>query len=266
MSALYVPTRRSIYVTIGKVSRLLHLPEPPVHILCYHSISSDGWDFSVSKEVFKKQIQYLSSKYDFVSLKDIEQYVLGKKEFQKPSVAITFDDGYKDILSVVPFLYSLGIQPTVFVITDRGRENKKELGTDRKFLNTTDLKKLIKNGWEVGSHTRTHPDMDTLKRTQIKDEIVNSKKELEKLLNHKVNSIAFPKGRYNKYALKMVKDAGYKMCMTMNDGIIDHNSDLLQLPRIGVDGTHSFSEFKVLASPLAIRFRNLLKKNYYEKK
>jgi peptidoglycan/xylan/chitin deacetylase (PgdA/CDA1 family) len=233
--------------------------------LCYHSISSDGWDFSVSKDEFSKQMRYLASRYTFVSLEDIKDYVKRRKEIKVPSVAITFDDGYKDILSVVPLLRSFGVKPTIFMISKLGNVNKAELGTDRKFLNSSDIKRLLKNGWEIGSHTRTHPNMDILTKTQIKEEILVSKKELEGQIKRKIVSIAFPKGRYNKFALKTVKDGGYELCLTMNDGIIDHNSDLLQLPRIGVDGTHSFSEFKVLASPLATLFRKMLKKNYHEK-
>jgi len=265
MSALYVPTRRIIYITLGKISRMLHLKEQQVFILCYHSISNDGWDFSVNKREFEKQIKYLSTRYQFVSLRDIVQYLSGKKTLSSPSVAITFDDGYKDILSIVPLLKSLGVRPTVFVISNQGNENKMELGTDRKFLNAKDINRLIENAWEVGSHTRTHPDLNLLTEDQLNEEITRSKGEIEMKVQEKVYSLAFPKGRYSRTALLSAKKAGYKMCLTMNDGIIAQNSDPFQMPRIGVDGTHSFEEFKVLASPLAVLFRKLLKKNYYVK-
>ena len=45
----------------------------------------------------------------------------------------------------------------------------------------------------------------------------------------------------------------------MNDGMISKNSDPLLLPRVGVDASHSFNEFKMLFSPSVIWFRSLLK-------
>jgi len=214
----------------------------------------------VSKKEFEKQMKYLSLQYEFVSLSEVAAHVRGKKTISNPAVAITFDDGYKNVLSVVPIMRKLKISPTMFVITHRGKENTSELQTKRDFLSVADLKTLLKNGWEIGSHTRTHPDMAQLNKKQIQDEVQGSKKELQHALKTQVSSIAFPKGKYNKFVLKSAKDAGYKMCLTMNDGIIDEHSDLLQLPRIGVDGTHSFSEFKVLSSALVVQLRQLLKK------
>lgn len=265
MSILYVPIRRLLYLSLGSVNEMVPGFTPGVFILCYHSISDDGWDFSVSLKEFKKQMNYLASKYQFVTLRDVFDYCQGKNQITKPSVVINFDDGYKDILQVRGFLKSRSIKPTVFVLSRPQNANREELKTDKKFLTKQDLLLLARDGWEIGSHTATHPNLDILKKTEIDDEIVKSKKSLEKDLGIPIKYLAFPKGRYSKTVILTVKKAGYKMALTMDDGFISEGMDALRVPRIGVDGTHSFSEFKKLFLPLNIQARRVLKTFGYGK-
>ena len=42
----------------------------------------------------------------------------------------------------------------------------------------------------------------------------------------------------------MVKKAKYKMAFTMDDGFITPGIEPLTLPRVGIDRTHTFAEFK----------------------
>lgn len=236
-----------------------------VFILCYHSISDDGWDFSVSPKEFKRQINYLKSKYQFIALSDVLDFCQGQKQITKPSVVINFDDGYKDIFQVRGFLKSLSIKPAVFALSAPQNANREELKTDKKFLTRRDLLSLVRDGWEIGCHTATHANMDILKKDGINDEIIKSKRSLEKDLGMPIRYLAFPKGRYTKPVMAAVKKAGYRMALTMDDGFIKEGTDILNIPRIGVDGTHSFSEFKKLFLPLNIQARRVLKTFGYGK-
>src|SRR3989344_1592146 len=258
MGLFYVPIRRLVYLTAGALDRLVPL-KTNIFILCYHSIDNAGWDFSVRPEEFKKQINYLADSYKFISLADLSAYLENKKATDEPSVAITFDDGYKDILCIKSFLQSKNIKPTVFVFSDKKNVSRKELDTDKEFLAVDEIRELISAGWEVGCHTATHSDMRTLNSDQINDEVVKSKQNLEKELGIPVKYIAYPKGRYNSKVLDAVKKAGYKLGLTMDDMRINRETDPLKVPRIGVDGTHSFNEFKVIMLPLVSGVRKLMK-------
>lgn len=263
MRLLYTSIRRLIYLALGAINKIIPYYRTNVFILCYHRISNDGWDFSVNLKEFKKQINFLASKYQFITLSDIHDYFKDEKVITRPSVVINFDDGYKDILHVKSFLKSHGIKPTVFLIADRQNANRQELETNKEFLSKKDILCLVRTGWEIGSHTATHPNMNNLNDIQIKHEIIESKNILEKELNLPIRYLAFPKGRYSQQILKAVKKAGYDLALTMDDGQINRKTDLYRIPRIGVDGTHSLAEFKTLFLPLNIKVRGLIKSFNY---
>ncbi len=262
MSPFYVPFRRIAYLTLGAFDMLLARKHKPlITIFCYHSISNGKWDFSISRKNFKKQIEYLSKKYDFISLNDVYRYINGKKQINKPSVVITFDDGYKDIYEVKEYLKSKNIKPAVFIFSEPKKISRYELDNDLKFLSKREIKSLVKAGWEIGSHTATHPNMNKLTNEQILKEVKYSKKSLEKELGFPIKYIAYPKGKYNEKILEVARKAGYRLGLSMNDDQITPGINPLVLPRIGVDGTHIFPEFKFLSSPRPVLFRKVIKKH-----
>jgi peptidoglycan/xylan/chitin deacetylase (PgdA/CDA1 family) len=64
---------------------------------------------------FKRQLDYLSSKYYFVTAEDVVDAVTNDKELPKDSCWLTFDDGYKDhFLYVLPELSKRKIQGSFF--------------------------------------------------------------------------------------------------------------------------------------------------------
>jgi peptidoglycan/xylan/chitin deacetylase (PgdA/CDA1 family) len=238
---------------------LLKLRKQKIIILCYHSIGDDGWDFSITKEEFKKQMLLLSEDRKFITLSELDNYLKGRIVIEKPSVAITFDDGYKNIMQVADFLESRNIMPTVFLLANPAEANRDELGNSNQFLSKTDIKTLISKGWEIGCHTQTHSDVYKLLPKQLYEEIFVAKKTLEKSLARSVKYIAYPKGRYTPESLKYVEEAKYKLGLSMDDGEITSNISSLTIPRIGIDGTHSLAEFKLIASPLNVLMRKFLR-------
>ena len=262
MNRKYIFLRRIIYLILGSFDRARRHSIQNLFVLCYHGISNDDWTYSVNLADFKRQIQYLLSKgYEFITMAKLLSYLEGHYEIKKPSVILTFDDGYKDILPVRAFLKTNKIKPTLFILADTKRANIKELENKRDFLNSNDLKLLLKNGWEIGSHTTTHSDMYKLSNKDIGKEIKGSKRKIEKDLNIKVDYIAYPKGRYNNRVLSSTQDCGYKLGLTMDDGKIYRDMNQFLIPRIGVDRTHSFEEFKTLFSPSVVFFRKIIKQS-----
>ncbi len=78
--------RKSIYFILGFPSIVGFVKKPNVTVLCYHSISTDGWRFSTKPSDFKKQIKLFSKHYDFISGNDFKKYLKGTFKPKRPSL------------------------------------------------------------------------------------------------------------------------------------------------------------------------------------
>ncbi|MEN9328036.1 MAG: hypothetical protein RI947_844 [Candidatus Parcubacteria bacterium] len=261
MKSLAILLRRFIYKSLHGLDNLIGR-KTQLAILCYHSISDNEWRFSISFREFKKQIDYLAKHYDFVSLEEVENIIANKRKLNKPSIAITFDDGYKDLITTKQILENYNIKPTLFVLSHPDGANREELGTQKELMMDLDLLELTQFGCTIGSHTATHSNLATLDAEQIEAEIVGSKQKLEDELQMDINYIAYPRGKYNDRVIEAVQKAGYHMGLTMDDDTVSTATDPLRVPRIGVDKTHSFEEFKTIMSPSCIAFRRFIKNSF----
>ena len=247
--------RKMVYSTIGLLGSLISIPK--ITIFCYHGISDSGWRFDVTGEDFEKQIKYLKTRYKLVSLPEIHEYLSNNKRITKPLACITFDDGYKDVLKIQEFCKAEKIYPTVFVLSNPKLVNRKEIDNNKELLSDKDIKSLIKYGWTIGSHGATHENFKSLTYNQIVNEVDKSKKMLEKSLGLKIDYFAYPKGSYSQAIVNQVSKSGYKLAVSMDPGILNMKSDKFTLPRVGVDGSHSFTEFVALPNPITVLLRKL---------
>ncbi len=259
---IFVSIRRTIYIFLGILNTLFDKQAQNVFILSYHSVSEDGWRFSINAKEIKKQINYLSERFDIIDLKTLESIIIEKKRILKPSIVITFDDGYQDILRLKSFLKKKNIKPALFVLANSDNANWVELGSKRKFLNRSEILSLYKEGYEIGSHTNTHPNLSSLSKKMLEDEVFASKIMLEKNLGITIKYFAYPRGKYSHEVIQQVSKAGYKIALTMDDGFISDKTNPMLVPRIGVDRTHTFTEFKYLFSRNNINFRLFVKNSY----
>jgi peptidoglycan/xylan/chitin deacetylase (PgdA/CDA1 family) len=190
-----------------------------VLVLCYHAVS-DTWPsrLSVSTDQLESQIgRLLKRGYEGVTFSDA---VFGDPEGKR--VAVTFDDGYESMLTAAaPVLASLGVPGTVFVPTDfpgtkplcwPGIEewvDDEEHAHEVEPLTWDQVRELEAAGWEIGSHTCSHPRLPTLEDEELAAELVNSRLVLESELGHPVRSIAYPYGAVDERVILAARDAGY---------------------------------------------------------
>ncbi|MER9071594.1 polysaccharide deacetylase family protein [Mesorhizobium sp. M0904] len=89
-------------------------------VLMYHRIAEplvDPWELAVSPQNFARQIELLTKARDIVPLQWLAQR-LGERRSPRNAVAITFDDGYADVLqNAVPIMRRMNCPATVFVTT-----------------------------------------------------------------------------------------------------------------------------------------------------
>lgn len=264
VASLTITVRRLLYHIFSWtdiVLNKLHIAKPRVIILCYHSIGSDDWRFTVSQENFYQQIKWLiENKYVFLTLEDIDAVLSGHKKLEKSGVFVTFDDGYQDVMLVKDWLSHHSIRPTIFVLSRPDDAVQSEVCRDRKFITTSELQDLAKNGWNIGCHGATHADFSIMTDvSSVRPEIVDAREELEKNLGNKVMAFAYPKGYYSDMIKKCVVESGYSLAFSMDDGLLSEATDRLAIPRIGVDNSHNLTDFKGMISVSAVLFRGLVK-------
>jgi peptidoglycan/xylan/chitin deacetylase (PgdA/CDA1 family) len=237
--------------------RFFHIPVQKVTVLAYHSISRDGTIVDIAPEKFEAQIAYLLHTFEVVSLDQIVEYVNGKITFQKPVVALTFDDAYADLLAnVTPILKKHKIPATVFAIARSQRANRTELDNNKQLMNSSQLKSLLQIGWTIGCHSMTHPYFADL-HLDLKTELIDSKKELEKLLGKKVNYFAYPKGIYTSSIVSTIEKAGYRAAFAFEPGIIRQGANRFTIVRMPVDWTHSQAQFEAFFTQWGVAYLTL---------
>ena len=198
-------------------------------VLCYHSVSDEGWRFSTKRSDFEKQMNYLSKHYNFVSLDDL---ITGKAK--SPSVAITFDDGYKNLLqNACTVLSKYKIVPTVFVIGEPRHANRTELQNNLELLDQKDLNNLRELGWQIGYHSKTHADLATLELDALKIELDSNKS---------YRYFAYPRGFYSDKLISILKSSCYEAAFTVDGGVLDL-SDKYKINRLPIEGNISIDEF-----------------------
>jgi glycosyltransferase involved in cell wall biosynthesis/peptidoglycan/xylan/chitin deacetylase (PgdA/CDA1 family) len=190
------PLRNAVLAKLGR-GRLT--------VLNYHQVNDHADDFStVSTAAFRQQMQFLKDHYNVVSLSEAVRRLRCAGTSER-LLAITFDDGYADNARVAaPILKSLGLPACFFVSTDligstqpfphdivQGRPPQEHMTWD-------DLRALIADGFEVGSHSCSHADLGQISLQAAKRELRDSRQRLERELGIPVGQFAFPYGhRHN---------------------------------------------------------------------
>ena len=105
-----------------KTRRILGIDDE-ILILRYHRIFNDDnrekfYKLGINKSNFKQQIRYLKRKYNFLSIEDVACALKNGAEILPNSIAVTFDDGYKDNqLNAYPVLEGYKIPATIYLTT-----------------------------------------------------------------------------------------------------------------------------------------------------
>lgn len=154
-------------------------------ILLYHHIASieNPSLYYISPETFKSQMEALKSwGYTSITIMQLIKVMLTGGELPVRPIVISFDDGDEDVYeNAFPIMQQLGLTGTFFPIVE---------AIDQKGTVTHDqLKKMADSGWEIGSHSMTHPDLRDPK-FGIRWEIYDSNAELEKIIGRPVEIFA----------------------------------------------------------------------------
>ncbi|MEO0192902.1 MAG: polysaccharide deacetylase family protein [candidate division WOR-3 bacterium] len=204
-------------------------------ILHYHRVSSGpimggGWVVPAQFAFHLRQLE----RWGFVSAEP------GNVLSAPPGRAflLTFDDAYLDIHeNALPRMAKKHIKGIVFPVA--GFIGKRPLwdatwGTPGIHMGIGHLRELARLGWEIGSHTMTHPDLTRLAPRALRTELLDSKHLLEDLLDREVRFIAYPFGRFNERVKDAAREAGYQAGFTMRRAARLSWSDPMEIPRMSI--------------------------------
>jgi peptidoglycan/xylan/chitin deacetylase (PgdA/CDA1 family) len=231
-------------------------------ILCYHGVSED-WptDFVVTPADLERQIGHLLARaYRGVTFAEAARGAPGR------AVAVTFDDAYASVADrAYPTLARLGVPGTVFVPTDfPDRLEPMSLPGMERWLDGPhrdellpaswhQLQRLSEAGWEVASHTRSHPNLTSLSDADLRAELAGSRSALIQRIGGSCGSLSYPFGYYDDRVVRFARSAGYTAAATLLGGI--SASSPMATPRIGIYRGEGMGIFRLKVSPSVRRLR-----------
>lgn len=206
-----------------------------IPILMYHAVhvmdpsEASNANLIVDPDLFEAQIKALSKAgYYFLTPEEAYKAFTENALPAKKVVWLTFDDGNEDFYTIAyPILKKYKAKATNNVIT--GFVKKGNAGN----LTVKQMKEMMAHGMSFQSHTVNHPDLSTTDKATQKVELSDSIDFLENKLNTKVNTIAYPSGRYNQTTLDLAKKT-YKLGLTTNEGLASAKDGLLSLNRVRI--------------------------------
>lgn len=221
----------------------------PVPILLYHAISESPGDdvarYSVTPTEFKRQLDLmLEAGYKFLTFSEL----LTQRRSPIPARAdgsrlavLTFDDGYADFArAALPALRARGLPATLYVTTGWLADSPdRRPGPKDPMLSWAQLPELEAAGVEIGAHSHSHSELDTLGAAALRDELVRPKELLEDVLGHGVPSVAYPHGYNGRRVLRAAAAAGYETGAAVRNALYHDGDDVFAVPRLMLMGSTS---------------------------
>lgn len=176
-------------------------------------------------EVLRTQLEAVRDDgYQTVKATELVDHLQFGDPLPERPVLVTFDDGSSTHATVaLPLLEDLGFSAVFFPMT---------VVLDKPdWLSSDQLRQLDAAGMEIGAHTWDHQRMDRLSGDQWAEQLIAPKAELEEILGHPVDLLAYPNGLWTQESLTQVADAGYRAAFQLAEAT-DPQHPLLTIRRI----------------------------------
>ena len=243
-----------------------------LRMFLYHRVADDSDALALKPAKFRAQMEHLASEgyraIDAVTALDL----LYADELEPKQVALTFDDGFKDIEeNALPVLTELGFTATVFVATEVMDGTARYLWApeDARLLDWDDIKRLDGEGvLNFEPHTLTHPNLTTLGDRECRHEIEGSKVALEQQLGRETSAFCYPGGFVGTRERDLTQESGFRYGITCEPGLNKNGlnkdeTDPLLVRRVQIDRTDSLGDFAAKAR--GSHDRGLVGRGYYRR-
>lgn len=229
--------------------------------LCYHSIAPEGPAYlRVSAEMFERQLA-LFKRLGLASGSSRELRDLDAGRLRRPTVFLTFDDGYRDNFeTALPLLRAHGFTATVFVLPpllDQGGPFVwPEVAADRerfpgvmRSMTWEMAGEMTEAGIEIGSHTLTHPHLPELSEEDMREQLWDSRQRIIARLG-RCETIAYPFGEWSPAVARAAAECGYSFAYSLPTKTGQASAEPHAIPRINVDDRDRDWRLRAKLSPL----------------
>jgi peptidoglycan/xylan/chitin deacetylase (PgdA/CDA1 family) len=206
----------------------------PVPVLMYHAIGNPPADapfpgLFTPRGAFVAQMRALAGAgYHPVTLDRVWRAWRGRGALPPRPVVLSFDDGYRGDYTIARPVLRQRAWPAVLNLVVA---NLHRLGWG---LRTWMVERMAARGWEVDSHTLTHPDLTTVAPGSLRREVQGSRSILRRLVHQPVEFFAYPYGRFDAAVIEAVRQAGYVGAETTLPGLA-RPSQAFTLRRVRVE-------------------------------
>lgn len=225
--------RSTILILVLTLTSLVH-PEDHAVIVLYHHVSQDTpASTSVSPARFSAHLDYLSDhQFNVLALTDMIARLRSGERLPDNAVAITFDDGYRSVLTTAaPELKRRNFPFTVFV-------NPSSVPNGGIYLNWQELKEIQAAGGDIQNHGHrhdriSHPDRNESQakwRQRVVEEIEFGQRAIADHLGHRPTLFAYPYGEFSPALAEIVLDMGLTG-LGQHSGAVGYLSNFGGLPR-----------------------------------
>jgi peptidoglycan/xylan/chitin deacetylase (PgdA/CDA1 family) len=226
----------------------------PVPVLLYHAVSETPGrhiaPFAVTPDDFRRQLDLVvEAGYRCITFGELVAAEAaarrgsgGPPEGPAPGeriAVITFDDGFADFATAaLPALRERSLASTMYVTTGwlEGGTDRRPGPTDR-MLSFDELPGLLAEDVEIGAHSHSHPQMDTLDSAALRDELVRPKEILEDVLDRPVTTFAYPHGYNGPRVRRATRAAGYESACGVRDALHRAGEDVFAISRLMLRNT-----------------------------
>jgi peptidoglycan/xylan/chitin deacetylase (PgdA/CDA1 family) len=233
-------------------------------ILCYHGVSMqpaalppDERKQHIPVDLFISQLEYLKRHYHPISLKEYLRARKTGEELPDNLVVLTFDDGFRNFLTVAaPLLIERYIPATAFVITEKtlakGNSTIKQrwvTDDDNSYLSWPEVEALAQeSGIEFGSHTYSHPRLTQIEIEDVERELRDSHAAIAEHLGYESMALAFPYGETTDEISRLATSLGYSCALTGTLGPNEAEADIYQFRRTVIASDDDLSTFAARVS------------------
>jgi peptidoglycan/xylan/chitin deacetylase (PgdA/CDA1 family) len=209
-------------------------PGRAVPILMYHVIHTappgtpfpDLW---LPPGRFAAQLGYLARRgFHPVTLARVWAYWTGGARLPVHPIVLSFDDGYQSQFAAATLMHRRGWPGVLNLVVRHVTQGAIAPGS---------VRQMIRWGWEVDSHSVTHPDLTGLAPGGLRGELRGSRAWLRRRFGVAADFFCHPLGRYDAAVVRAVRAAGYRAATTENPGLAAPRDGRFTLDRIRIDAT-----------------------------
>ncbi|MFD5425042.1 polysaccharide deacetylase family protein [Streptomyces sp. NPDC127084] len=221
-----------------------------IPVLLYHAVMDDppDWiaEFSVTPRDFSAQLDAIqASGRTPVTISTLTDHLRGRGGLPPRPVLLTFDDGFADLPGpTAEALASRRLPATAYLTTGAITPGLRSLLPPAPMMTLAQAPLLERYGMEVGAHTVTHPQLDTIGPRRLRHELRQSKAVLENALGHEVRHLAYPHGYNSRAVRRAARAAGYESAVAVRHALSSERDEAYRIARLIVRRGHSVADIE----------------------